>query len=328
MSQLRDRSEHEYSSQVEEDADMSEYQELEYMPEGSAGKDMDPHREIKHQLNKGLTDIKKHLKERKRRYKKELSDRIKVIEKNEQKLSNISEKFKDRWKKIQKKTLFLSLLRRILRNARNFGIDPNKLPEVAVNEDEVAKKCTVIYPDSLFYKFHITILLFIFFYLIIVFPLDLAFNINEQSNVWLVADYFITAYFGIDILISFFTAYNKEGVIVDSNRTIALNYLLKWFILDLITVVPFDIIFELENFKYKRLFKLPRMMRLFNSLFQNTESKKKTRGFVQEKLKKIFSSSRMYYITVSMMVTIVFVHISACLWCLMLSFNDENWLAA
>ena len=325
MSHLRDRSEHEYSSQVEEDADMSEYQELEYMPEGSAGKDMDPHREIKHQLNRGLTDIKKHLKERKRRYKKELSDRIKVIEKNEQKLSNISEKFKDRWKKIQKKTLFLSLLRRILRNARNFGIDPNKLPEVAVNEDEVAKKCTVIYPDSLFYKFHITILLFIFFYLIIVFPLDLAFSINEQSNVWLVADYFITGYFGIDILISFFTACNKEGVIVDSNRTIALNYLLKWFILDLITVVPFDIIFELENFKYKRLFKLPRMMRLFNSLFQNTESKKKTRGFVQEKLKKIFSSSKTIYIVQAASSILYFVHMAACFWCFLIDFDRDSW---
>jgi hypothetical protein len=324
---LRARSDFDQSYRGDEDGDVSEYQDLDCIAGNSVDEDGGPHKEIKQQLNKGLSDIKEHLRERKKRYKQELSDRIAVIEKNEQQLSNISEKFRDRWKKIQKKTLFLSLLRRILRNARNFGIDPNKLPEVAVIDEEHARKWTVIYPDGFFYKTHIAMLLVIFFYLIVVFPLDLAFNIFDDSFLWSVADYFITAYFGVDILVSFVTAYYKEGVLVDANRAIALNYLLKWFLLDLVTVVPFDLIFSLEDFKYKRLFKLPRMMRLVNTLFQNTESKKKTRGFVVEKLKLLFASAKIYHIVSSLLFTCIFIHISACLWCLMLVITDEeHWV--
>jgi hypothetical protein len=68
------------------------------------------------------------------------------------------------------------------------------------------------------------------------------------------------------------------------------------------------------------------MMRLVNNLFQNTESKKKTRGLVLDKLKKVFSSSRAYHILYSLLVTFIFVHISACLWCLMMSIDENNWL--
>lgn len=284
---------------------------------------------MKLRLHQGLSEIKSHLIDRKKKYKAELQDRIQIIEKNEQMLSNISVKFQDRWRKIQKKTLFLSLLRRSLRNARNFGLDPKKLPEHVVVEEEPVKKWSVIYPDSIFYKIHIAILLLIFFYLIVFFPLDLAFNIGDTSPGFSILDNFITAYFCLDILISFFTAYYKEGVLVEGNKEIALNYLLKWFVLDLITVLPLDIIFELDNFAYKRLFKLPRMMRLMNTLFQNTESKKKTRGLVLDKLKKIFSSSKTVYLIQSLAVIAVFVHLSACLWCFTLDFTEGNmnWLA-
>ena len=86
------------------------------------------------------------------------------------------------WKKIQNKTLFLSLLRKILRNARNFGIDPKKLPEMAKLDEEIkTKNSWVIYPDSSLYKFHIIVMSVIMIYLIIFFPLDLAFNIDDSS---------------------------------------------------------------------------------------------------------------------------------------------------
>jgi hypothetical protein len=326
MSRLKEESDHEFSRSCrgDEEVQLSEPEELDCIVQNSFNNEKETHKEIKEELNKGISEIKRHLKERRKRYKKELNDRIKVIEKNEQQLSNISERFKDRWKAIQKKTLFLSLLRRILRNARNFGIDPRKLPEVAVNSEENVKKWSVIYPESTLYKAHIFLLLLIFFYLVIFFPLDLAFNINDDNYMYTVADYFITAYFGFDIIISFFTAYFKEGVVVDSNRQIALNYLLKWFLLDLITVIPFDIIFQLDNFNFKRLFKLPRMMRLFNTIFQNTESKKKTRGFVLEKLKALIVYPKVYHIVSSLMFTCAFIHISACLWCMLLSISEEE----
>ena len=116
------------------------------------------------------------------------------------------------WKKIQNKTLFLSLLRRILRNARNFGIDPKKLPEMAeIDEETKGRNNCVIYPDGSLYKFHIIVMSVIMVYLIIFFPLDLAFNLNESSPQWSITDQCITLYFVLDIFVSLFTAYEHDG---------------------------------------------------------------------------------------------------------------------
>ena len=95
-----------------------------------------------------------------------------------------------------------------------------------------------------------------------------------------------------------------------------MNYLTKWFLLDIVTVIPFDSIFAIDNLRYKRLLKLPRLMRLMNSMFQTTESKKKTRSLVITKLKQLFTSANSIYIIKSLMITIIFIHVSACLWCM------------
>ena len=285
----------------------------------------DPQREIKHELNAGLQEIKMHLKERKKVYRCELKKRIEKIELEEKKLDFVSKKFKDRWLKIQKKTLFLSLLRQSLRKTRNFGIDPKKVPENAsLIEESHAKKCSVIYPDAWYYKLHIFLMLSIMIYLIIFFPLDLAFNLNELAEGWRVVDTAITSYFALDIIVSLLTAYEDNGVLVESNKQIAKNYLLKWFLLDLITVIPLDLIFELDNFRYKRLLKAPRLMRLVNSMFQNTESKKKTRSFVAEKLKLIFSSSKTVNSVKYICLIAMFIHVSASCWYFLADALIEN----
>lgn len=293
---------------------------------------LDTHKEIYHELNDGLTRIKHHLKDRKRKYRDELKKRIMMIENDEKKLDLVSQKFKDRWQKIQKKTLFLSVLRRSLRNTRNFGIDPKKLPEVAqLDEEPPKKKCSVIYPDRWFYKLHIMIMLLIMVYLIIFFPLDLAFNLNESSSIWRTSDQLITYYFAIDIIVSFFTAFEENGILIDSNIQIAKNYLLKWFIIDLITVIPLDVLLAADNLRYKRLLKAPRLMRLINSMFQNTESKKKTRSMLIEKLKLIFSSSKSIYTFKYIILTAIFIHVNACLWYFIgditgMSYSQGNWI--
>ena len=177
-----------YLNSGEDNEEQDVDQDLEKLPSRDGSVD-DPHKEIKQQLSKGLQNIKSHLSERKKLYKSKLKERISVIEKNEKELKNVSANFGYMWKKIQNKTLFLSLLRKILRNARNFGIDPKKLPEMAKLDEEIkTKNSWVIYPDSSLYKFHIIVMSVIMIYLIIFFPLDLAFNIDDSSPQWGIAD--------------------------------------------------------------------------------------------------------------------------------------------
>lgn len=286
----------------------------------------DPHKEIKQELNRRLQEIKHHLKERRQKYKQELKERILTIEKDEKVLKNISKNFRERWKKIQNKTLFLSVMRQMLRNARNFGIDTKKIPEIVDQEESKKTKWSVIYPDGIFLKIHVMIMFIILVYLIIFFPLDIAFNLEEKNHFWVYLDASITIYFTFDIFVSLLTAFERRGQLIDENWPIAKNYLTKWFIIDLLTVVPFDYIFPQTNFRYKRLLKVPRMLRLINSMFQNTESKKKTRNMVVEKLKLIFSSSQGLFIASSLMITLFFIHIMACIWCVLLSLQQYSWL--
>jgi len=285
------------------------------------------HREAKMQLKSGLDDIKRHIYERKNRYYKELKDRTGIIERSEKELANIAPKCSDRWRKIQKKIWFISLLRRVLRNARNFGIDPYKMPEMTV-ADVIPKPqlCYIIYPGSRFSRVHVILLLIVMVYLVIVFPLDLAFDLEARSAFWGIVDNIITGFFAFDILVSFLTAYEVKGVLIDDWKTIAKNYLLKWFVLDVLTVFPFFLLMDERSFRFKRLLKLPRLLRIANSMFQNTESKRKTRSLIVEKLKYLFSSSKNYFIVHSLLLVVTFIHFGACLWCFLLGLDDTNWL--
>ena len=109
-----------------------------------------------------------------------------------------------------------------------------------------------------------------------------------------------------------------------------MNYLTKWFLLDIVTVIPFDSIFAIDNLRYKRLLKLPRLMRLMNSMFQTTESKKKTRSLVITKLKQLFTSAKSRHILMSVIGAFSFIHVSACLWIFLsqLSTDEDSWLFA
>jgi Ion transport protein len=311
---------------------------LDEMKDHSRMEDYDVHKEIKDQLNQGLNAIKRHLAYRKDKYKTELKKRIEAIQKDEAELKNISsEKYTKKWRFLQRKVSFVSIVFNSLRNIRNFGVVPMKMSKLRMTSNSERSTFLgihwVVYPEMLLYKLHILMMLLIMVYLIIFFPLDLAFNLDNTDPILATIDTSISIYFGIDILVSFLTAYEQDGVVVVSNKKIARNYLLKWFIVDLITVIPLDMIFQLENFRYKRLLKVPRLMRLLNSIFQNTESKKKTRSLVMEKLKLVFSSSKTRMLLSILTMIMVFIHVTACLWLFiglgaLESGDSNNWIEA
>jgi hypothetical protein len=185
----------------------------------------------------------------------------------------------------------------------------------------------IIYPGSRFSRVHVILLLIVMVYLVIVFPLDLAFDLEARSAFWGIVDNIITGFFAFDILVSFLTAYEVKGVLIDDWKTIAKNYLLKWFVLDVLTVFPFFLLMDERSFRFKRLLKLPRLLRIANSMFQNTESKRKTRSLVIEKLKLIFSSSNRRNAFVSLIAPMMFFHIMACLWIFLAQLEEGySWM--
>ena len=90
-----------------------------------------------------------------------------------------------------------------------------------------------------------------------------------------ILDLFIDLFFGIDIIVNFISAYDdpvKDVTIIDF-KTISKQYILSWFMLDVIAIIPFSLFEQANNQgvtsnggKLSRLARLPRLYRLVRIL--------------------------------------------------------------
>ena len=85
--------------------------------------------------------------------------------------------------------------------------------------------------------------MFLFIYTTLFLPFKLAF-FNEEGLFLIILDFIVNALFFVDILVTCFTVYNQNGEIIDDLLTIILNYLKSWFVIDLISIFPFDYVIE------------------------------------------------------------------------------------
>uniref|UniRef100_A0A182MAB4 Ion transport domain-containing protein n=1 Tax=Anopheles culicifacies TaxID=139723 RepID=A0A182MAB4_9DIPT len=77
------------------------------------------------------------------------------------------------------------------------------------------------------------------FYVAIAVPYNAAFVKTDRLT--MVSDVVVEALFIVDILVNFRTTYvSRKGEVVSDSKSIALNYLRSWFIVDLLAALPFD----------------------------------------------------------------------------------------
>ena len=127
----------------------------------------------------------------------------------------------------------------------------------------------IIHPENdykILFDFFLGLLIL---YTIIFIPLQLGLNIKYHSSNNLI-DYLIDFLFGVDMLITSFTAYEEDGKLIQQISLIHQHYLHTWFLPDLISTIPFDSIISLlvQNFSSETLntFKLIKAVRLFRLL--------------------------------------------------------------
>lgn len=107
----------------------------------------------------------------------------------------------------------------------------------------------LLLPDSKFKIFWSYILIFRLLYTAFITPIRITF-IDKIDLTWFIIDLIIDILFFIDIIITFNTAYyNSYGELITNRKVIALSYLKTYFILDLLTIIPFTYIFE-DSSKY------------------------------------------------------------------------------
>lgn len=119
------------------------------------------------------------------------------------------------------------------------------------------------------------------FYTGFIIPLWVAFYEKTEIGM-MIFESIIDICFVINMFLCFFTAYEKHGVVETQVRTIAINYLKSWFIIDLIACFPYQFLeytisvpdYDLatltrtayvpESYQLIRALRLLKMLRFFN----------------------------------------------------------------
>lgn len=153
-----------------------------------------------------------------------------------------------------------------------------------------------------------------------VIPYRMAFIQPEnETRPWEIINYVIDFSFGMDILVTFNTAfYDDNYKIIESRKKIAIKYLKGWFFIDLFAIIPFDLILgSTASFnqmvkisrlgRMYKLIKLTRMTRVLKFLKNRT----KLAEYVREILKISHGLERVMLFAFGFFLV---VHIISCLW--------------
>ena len=153
--------------------------------------------------------------------------------------------------------------------------------------------------------------------------------------------YTIDLSFLLDIIVTFNTAfYDQDNDLIDNRHTIAQSYLFGWFPIDLVAIVPFEVLLSgvqgagdgdlnplIRIARFGKLYKLVKLIRLVRML--KIMKVMKNKNHVVKKLNKLMDldlgCERLFFI---FLIILMINHISACLWIIlatMLTDDDTNY---
>lgn len=173
------------------------------------------------------------------------------------------------------------------------------------------KWCSLTFrPNSPFFIVWNLLMITFIFYLIIFLPYRLVFSPNTHINVWF--EEVMNYLFIIDIFFNFFQGYyNSKGEIILDQKTVIYHYLTSYFILDLLSVIPFKYLINSNANIFLRVLKLPRLIKIFKI-------------FSLMKLEKeLIGSKYAYYLRINggfiqliilIFMTLLYLHLAAVIW--------------
>ncbi|CAK6962291.1 potassium voltage-gated channel subfamily H member 5a [Scomber scombrus] len=92
------------------------------------------------------------------------------------------------------------------------------------------------------------VILILTFYTAIMVPYNVSFKTKQNNLAWLVLDSIVDVIFLIDIVLNFHTTFvGPAGEVISDAKLIRMNYMKTWFVIDLLSCLPYDIINAFEN---------------------------------------------------------------------------------
>ena len=199
--------------------------------------------------------------------------------------------------------------------------------EEEIDEDENEY---LIFPKS-YFKYYWDFFIFIIILFTLIFlPLQICFFINNCSC------FFIDIIYLIDLILNFFMAYyDKEENLIVNHKKIILYYIFGWFIVDLVSFIPFNSLKYLNilsiDFYYICLLRLTKYFKIYNcSNFYYIKVLKKI-FFFNKKVKssiKNFSFNHKGVINLlkNIFRIIIILHILSCVWIYIQLINLETFI--
>ncbi|CAG9318431.1 unnamed protein product [Blepharisma stoltei] len=206
-----------------------------------------------------------------------------------------------------------------------------KYVEEKVETEAIKVRYTVFLPDSIILSIWNTIILFFLGYTLIIMPWLISFTDNlNGEGFWYYFDTTVAIGFGLDILVIFNTAYtNKDGKVIYSRKSIALNYIRGTFIIDCVSVFPFTLLPASEN-NSSSLVRLLRMARLTRIVRASRIVKILDTFLKSDKVGLFFTSHQgVARLFSGIAIIAILVHLCACMWyysAKLDNFNPDTWV--
>lgn len=230
----------------------------------------------------------------------------------------------------------------------NYGTTKNINTHKADSELKILKEKSsyILLPDDNIKKYWNVLMVFLLAYVALWLPINVCFQKfqtkGEKFTNITIIDYCVDGLFVIDIFLNFISAYDDPitGLPVINMKSIAQNYLTGWFIIDFISVFPFQLI-ELafkskesssDSLKLARLARLPRLYKIVRVL----RMVKILRVFrkstqIREWINSLNIEVGLIRMLKVLCIQIFMVHIMACIWFLFASLEDnlyETWVGS
>lgn len=191
----------------------------------------------------------------------------------------------------------------------------------------------IILPDDTFkflWDLYTTLLLLIIF----IFTSYWITFTDDNDVGWIVFDSFIDFSFLIDIFVQFFSAYyNQKYILIDNRWVIIFNYLKSWFVIDLVSILPFNFMTGSGGQNYGWMTRLAKLNRLYWLirliwLVRMLKAVRDWNKIVRYLNKFLWISAAAERLLFFSIIAILLMHNCACFWVLIAQAEDtyKSWI--
>jgi len=155
------------------------------------------------------------------------------------------------------------------------------------------KRNFLIKLDGNFKIFWDNLSIFLIIYIAMFSPFKISFIKDNDFPLWDYFDVFIDLLFLMDIILNFFTPIYLKHDLITSHKLIAKEYFKLWFWIDLVSILPFQAIFDMLSLNSTSLLKLTKMPRLYrlvkiSKLIRAMKMKRKGNTLIGKLISRLF----------------------------------------